>query len=82
MIKKERTVSGFIVKLEALVRRMPEMEPGRERAISQLNKRRAGYSGEQKLDYYLNFLDEKSNGSITAFGFQMEVNFTRLIPCF
>lgn len=59
MIKKERTVSGFIVKLEALVRRMPEMEPGRERAISQLNKRRAGYSGEQKLDYYLNFLDEK-----------------------
>lgn len=59
MIKKERQVSGFIVKLEALVRRLPEMEPGRERAISQLNKRRAGYSGEQKLDYYLSFLDEK-----------------------
>ncbi|WP_394584044.1 hypothetical protein [Cytobacillus firmus] len=55
MIKKERQVSGFIVKLEALVRRMPEMEPGRERAISQLNKRKAGYSGEQKLDYYLSF---------------------------
>ncbi|MBY6053336.1 NERD domain-containing protein [Cytobacillus firmus] len=59
MIKKKRTVSGLIIKLEALVRRMPEMEPGREMAISQLNKRRAGYTGEQKLDYYLNFLDEK-----------------------
>lgn len=59
MIKKERKVSGFIVKLEALVRRMPEMEPVRERAISQLNKRKAGYSGEQKLDYYLSFLDDR-----------------------
>lgn len=59
MIKKERKVSDFITKLEALIRRMPEMEPGRERAVSELNKRRAGYIGEQKLDYYLSFLDEK-----------------------
>lgn len=55
MIKKERQVSGFIVKLEALVRRLPEMEPGRERAISQLNKRRA----DQGNNTNLSTLDQK-----------------------
>jgi hypothetical protein len=59
LIKKERKASDFITKLEALLRRMPEMEPGRDRAVSELKKRRAGYIGDLKLDYYLSFLDEK-----------------------
>ncbi|MDM5225399.1 nuclease-related domain-containing protein [Cytobacillus sp. NJ13] len=59
MLKKERKVPDFITKLEALIRRMPEMEQGRDRAVSELIKRRAGFIGEQKLDYYLSFLDGK-----------------------
>ncbi|WP_309043006.1 nuclease-related domain-containing protein [Cytobacillus oceanisediminis] len=49
----------MILKLEALIKRMPEMEQRREKVKSELNKRNAGYKGEQKLDYYLSFLDEK-----------------------
>ncbi|KON88317.1 hypothetical protein AF332_16925 [Sporosarcina globispora] len=59
MIEKERGIPDYISKLEALIRRIPDTEPGREKAISELRKRRAGYKGEQKLDYYLSFLDEK-----------------------
>ncbi|MGA5688480.1 hypothetical protein [Cytobacillus pseudoceanisediminis] len=67
MIKKERKASDFITKLEALLRRMPEMEPGRDRAVSELNKRRAGYIGEQQVDYYLSFLDEKEYWMASGF---------------
>lgn len=59
MIEKERRVPEIIMQLHALLRRIPEMEHGREKAASELNKRKAGFIGEQKLDYYLDFLDEK-----------------------
>lgn len=59
MIEKERSIPEMILQLEALLRRMPEMMHGREKAVSELNKRKAGYKGEEKLDYYLSFLDEK-----------------------
>ena len=59
MIEKERRVPEIIMQLHALLRRIPEMVHGREKAASELNKRKAGFIGEQKLDYYLDFLDEK-----------------------
>ncbi|MFX3628551.1 MAG: nuclease-related domain-containing protein [Ectobacillus sp.] len=56
MIKKECEVPLKIKKLEALLRRLPGDHPQRKEIEGDLAKNRAGYKGEQSLDYYLSFL--------------------------
>lgn len=60
MIIKERKIPTNILKLEALLRRLPSNYPKRKDIEQQLARRRAGYNGEQSLDYYLSFLDPKT----------------------
>lgn len=59
MIVKERKIPEINLQLEALLKRRSEATPGRERILAEYNKRNAGIKGEQKLDYYLSYLDEK-----------------------
>lgn len=59
MIKKERKVPSKIRKLEALLRRLPPSHPKYREIEGELAKSRAGYKGEQSLDYYLSFLPQQ-----------------------
>ncbi|RSK54610.1 nuclease-related domain-containing protein [Bacillus canaveralius] len=59
MIVKRRTVPLKIQVGEALLRRLPEGAFSREELQGDLERRRAGYWGEQSIDHYLSFLDEK-----------------------
>ncbi|MCD5324861.1 MULTISPECIES: nuclease-related domain-containing protein [Pontibacillus] len=53
---KKRTVPPVIRQTEALLRRLPEQHPKRELIEKDVNRRWAGYRGEQALDYFLRFL--------------------------
>lgn len=59
MISKSLKVPELNLQLEALVRRIPEQHPSREKVISEYKKRSAGYKGEERLFYYLSFLEPK-----------------------
>lgn len=59
MIVKERTIPLKIQAGEALLRRYPKHYADREELQKEMDRRWAGYWGEQSLDYYLGFLDEK-----------------------
>ncbi|PLR75325.1 NERD nuclease [Bacillus sp. V3-13] len=59
MIVKRRTVPLKIQVGEALLRRLPKGAFSREELQGDLERRRAGYWGEQSIDHYLSFLDEK-----------------------
>ncbi|WP_368503110.1 nuclease-related domain-containing protein [Alkalihalophilus sp. As8PL] len=59
MIAKPRKIPVHIVKLEALLRRIPSHHPKRPQIEADLAKRRAGYKGESALDYHLSFLPQK-----------------------
>ncbi|MCP3740489.1 nuclease-related domain-containing protein [Rossellomorea sp. BNER] len=59
MILKPRKKPKHIHKLEALLRRLPRDHPKREILSESLNKRMAGYKGEQSLDYPLSFLSNQ-----------------------
>ncbi|MGO4888765.1 nuclease-related domain-containing protein [Anaerobacillus sp. MEB173] len=56
MIKKEQKPPLKIVTLEALLRRIPLNHPQREKITQELKRRKAGYRGEQLLNYHLSFL--------------------------
>lgn len=56
MIKKNRTIPVKILKLKALLRRLPRQHPKRRLAEEELAKSLAGYHGEKSIDYYLSFL--------------------------
>jgi hypothetical protein len=56
MIKKAREVPLIILKLQALLRRVPPTHPKRASIQEDLAKYLAGFKGEQALDYYLSFL--------------------------
>jgi ribosomal protein L37AE/L43A len=58
---KERTTPIYILKLEALLRRLPANHPKRAEIESSLAKSQAGYNGEKALDYFLSFLPDKNN---------------------
>jgi hypothetical protein len=59
LIVKYRGTSIKKRKLEALIRRLPKNHPKIQTIIEDLNKHISGIKGEESLDYYLNFLDNK-----------------------
>ncbi|MEB1806924.1 MAG: NERD domain-containing protein, partial [Bacillaceae bacterium] len=59
MIKKTRTVPVKILKLQALLRRLPRQHPKRRLVEEELAKSLAGYYGEKSIDYYLSFLPQE-----------------------
>src|SRR5699024_6184947 len=59
MILKERNKSIVLRKLSALYRRMHENHPEKERVYSDLQKKLAEKRGEEAIDYFLQFLDQK-----------------------
>ncbi|CAH0235044.1 hypothetical protein SRABI96_02775 [Peribacillus sp. Bi96] len=59
MIVKQRKVPLTILKLRALVRRLPPNHPKISSIMNDLNKREAGYKGEKSIDFPLSFLDSK-----------------------
>jgi hypothetical protein len=59
VVVKERNIPIKIQKLEALLRRIPSTHPKRSLMEEELAKCRAGYRGEQSLDYHFSFLPEK-----------------------
>ena len=59
MIVKPREKPLSILKLQALLRRLPPSHPKVPMITSDLRKREAGYKGECSIDYSLSFLDEK-----------------------
>ncbi|MEW9671471.1 nuclease-related domain-containing protein [Ammoniphilus sp. 3BR4] len=59
MLKKQREFPLRIKLEEALLRRLPLHHKKREEILVSLRKLRAGYRGEQELDYHLQFLPEK-----------------------
>ncbi|QNG59522.1 NERD domain-containing protein [Bacillus sp. PAMC26568] len=56
MIKKERKAPIKLLKLEAMIKRLPQSHRMRASASEELAKLKAGYKGEQAIDYYLNDL--------------------------
>ncbi|MBO1513918.1 nuclease-related domain-containing protein [Metabacillus bambusae] len=59
MILKHREYPLTIEKLEALLLRLPLKHPKIPIINDDLKKRMAGYKGEEAIDYYLSFLEEK-----------------------
>lgn len=59
MITKERTVPLKLKKLDALIRRLPGYHPLRPKIEEEWAKSRAGYRGEQSIDYHLQFFHDK-----------------------
>ncbi|KAA0549022.1 NERD domain-containing protein [Bacillus sp. BGMRC 2118] len=59
LIVKEIKIPKKLVKLEALLRRLPENHVKRSQIEDELGKIRAGYSGEQSLQYYFDYLPKK-----------------------
>lgn len=59
LIIKNRSIPIRIRQNEALIRRIPAAHPQRSMIEGDLAKRKAGYRGEQSLDYYLSHLPAK-----------------------
>ena len=60
MILKSREKPEKMLKLDALLKRLPNTHPERMRLEKDYARISAGYKGEGAIDYYLNFLDEKA----------------------
>ncbi|MBU9724345.1 MULTISPECIES: nuclease-related domain-containing protein [Bacillaceae] len=56
MIIKPRQKSLKLLKLETLLRRLPQNHPKREKVEEQYRITKAGVRGESSIDYYLNFI--------------------------
>lgn len=56
MIAKKRKLPIYLLQLEALLRRLPEHHLKREEVAEDVKKQKAGYKGEQSVDYQLTFL--------------------------
>lgn len=59
MIVKKRTIPLKILILEAILRRLSKNHLKRQLLIEELSRRKAGFKGEQSLDFYLRSLNEK-----------------------
>lgn len=57
MIRKKRRKPIKLLKTDALLRRVPEEHPKRSDIENDLARMKAGYHGEQALDYHLSFID-------------------------
>lgn len=60
MLSRERQIPLIILKLQALLRRLPQNHPKRAKIKENLSRWIAGYKGEESLDYYLKYLDSKN----------------------
>lgn len=60
MIIKKRKTPRSILKLQALLRRLPSHHPQLPLIIEDLKKKTAGYKGERSLDFPLGFLEQKN----------------------
>ena len=58
MIKKKRKIPRSILKLQALLRRLPTHHPQLPLINEDLKRRTAGYKGECSLDFPLGFRTE------------------------
>ncbi|WP_338752980.1 nuclease-related domain-containing protein [Bacillus sp. FJAT-52991] len=61
MIVKERKVPMKILKLEALLRRLPSEHPKRLQIEEELAISKAGFRGEQAIDYYFSFVPKENH---------------------
>lgn len=59
MVRQNRSKPLNLLKLEALLNRVEHYHPERPRIEQLYAKMKAGFNGEQSLDYYLSFLDQK-----------------------
>ncbi|PFR23799.1 nuclease [Bacillus cereus] len=59
MIVKERKKPVYLRQLEALLRRLPTNHPKRDIISEKFAKHKAGYKGEQAIDYPLSFLPNR-----------------------
>lgn len=59
MIVKEIKIPLKLLKLEALIRRLKEDHPKRQEVEEDFAKSKAGFIGEQSLQYYFDYLPEK-----------------------
>lgn len=55
---KKRTIPQRIIVNEALLRRIPPNHPKRQEILKDLLIKRAGFKGEQDMDYYISLLNE------------------------
>ena len=60
MINKERKKPLKVIKLEALIGRLPHNHPCKPNIEAELSKALAGWRGEQAIDYYLSFLPKEN----------------------
>lgn len=58
MIHKKRGIPVRLRMEEALLRRLPQNHEKRAKILQNFKKGKAGYKGEQELDYHLGFLDD------------------------
>ncbi len=58
VIVKERKSPDFIQRMEALLRRLPASHSKRVLIENDLAKRKAGFRGEEAVDYFLKHLNE------------------------
>ncbi|MCD5323516.1 MULTISPECIES: nuclease-related domain-containing protein [Pontibacillus] len=59
MIVKKRTIPFILRQEEVLEKRLPYRHPKKSAVMKSISKRRAGYWGEQELDYPLSYLDDR-----------------------
>lgn len=61
MIVKERKIPMKILKLEALLRRLPSKHLKRFHIEEELAISKAGFRGEQTIDYYFGFISKEDH---------------------
>lgn len=72
MIIQDREIPRIILKLQALLRRLPLHHPKIQVIVDELNRRSAGHKGEEALDYPLNLLDPKKY--LIFHGLRLQIN--------
>jgi ribosomal protein L37AE/L43A len=72
MIIHEREIPRIILKLQALLRRLPLHHPKIQVIVDELNRRSAGHKGEEALDYPLSLLDPKKY--LIFHGLRLQIN--------
>lgn len=87
MILKNREKPEKMLKLEALLNRLPTNHCRRTKVEQDLARINAGYRGEGSLDYYLSFLDEKEyfilhNVRLTNKTYSFQIDTLILTPYF
>jgi ribosomal protein L37AE/L43A len=72
MIIQDREIPRIILKLQALLRRLPLNHPKIQLLVDELNRRSAGHRGEEALDYPLSLLDPKEY--LIFHGLRLQIN--------